>query len=120
MKSKAVIYARLSREDEDKIDGNKSESRSVENQIKTLSDFAGEHDLDIVKIYYDDGYSGGNFERPGFKDMMRAMERHEFEVLLIKDISRLGRVLHRVGELIEIIFPRNNIRVISVNDNYDT
>lgn len=120
MKSKTVIYARLSREDEDKIDGNKSESRSIENQIKTLSNFAGEHDLDIVKIYYDDGCSGGNFERQGFKDMMRAMERHEFEVLLIKDISRLGRVLHRVGELIEIIFPRNNIRVISVNDNYDS
>lgn len=120
MKSKAVIYARLSREDEDKIDGNKSESRSVENQIKTLSDFANENNFEVVKIYYDDGYSGGNFERPGFKDMMRAMERHEFEVLLIKDISRLGRVLHRVGELIEIVFPKNNIRVISVNDNYDS
>ena len=62
MSETAVIYVRLSREDEDKIDGNKSESRSIENQIKTLSDFAGEHDLDIVKIYYDDGYSGAQIK----------------------------------------------------------
>jgi len=120
MRNRAVIYARLSREDEDKIDGNKSESRSVENQIKNLTTFGIEHELNIVKVFYDDGYSGGNFNRPGFQDLMKAMENHEFDVLLIKDISRLGRVLHRVGELIEVIFPKHNIRVISVNDNYDS
>ena len=56
MKKIAAIYARLSREDEDKIDG--KESKSIESQIKTLSDYANEHDIEIYKIYYDDGYSG--------------------------------------------------------------
>ena len=55
MKKIAAIYARLSREDEDKIDG--KESKSIESQIKTLSDYANEHDIEIYKIYYDDGYS---------------------------------------------------------------
>ena len=120
MKSKVAIYARLSREDEDKIDGNKSESRSIENQIKVLSDYARENDLDIYKIYYDDGYSGANFERPEFKKLLKDMYQHKFDTILIKDISRLGRVVYKVGELIECIFPKNNIRVISLNDKYDS
>ena len=120
MKSKVAIYARLSREDEDKIDGNKSESRSIENQIKVLSDYARENDLDIYKIYYDDGYSGANFERPEFKKLLKDMYQHKFDTILIKDISRLGRVVYKVGELIECIFPKNNIRVISLNVKYDS
>ena len=118
MKKIAAIYARLSREDEDKIDG--KESKSIESQIKTLSDYANEHDIEIYKIYYDDGYSGSTQNRPDFKRLLQDCYAHKFNILLIKDISRLGRVLHQVGQLIEHTFPENNIRVISLNDGYDS
>lgn len=119
MKNIVAIYARLSREDEGKIDGSK-ESRSIENQITTLSDYARNHNFDIYKIYFDDGYSGGNTNRPAFNQMIDDMKKKKFNIILIKDLSRLGRNLHQVGELIEEIFPKNNIRCISVTDNYDS
>ena len=119
MKNKAVIYVRLSREDEDKIDS-KKESRSIENQIKTLKTFAREQGFFIQAIYSDDGYSGADFNRPAFKKLLKDLELNKFDIILIKDLSRLGRSLHRVGELIENIFPQKGIRVISVNDKYDS
>ena len=70
---RAAIYARLSREDEDKIDGNK-ESRSVENQITLLTEIALQNKFDVVKVYYDDGYTGSNLDRPGFMQMMSDAE----------------------------------------------
>ena len=70
MKSKAAIYVRLSREDEDKIDS-KKESRSIENQIKTLKTFAQEQGFFIQGIYSDDGYSGADFNRPAFKKLLK-------------------------------------------------
>ena len=120
MKSKAIIYARLSREDEEKFTRNKVESRSIENQIKVLSEYAQNHEMEIYKIYYDDGVSGGTFDRPGLNNVIKAMKKGSFNVLLLKDFSRLGRVMHRVGDLIENIFPKYNIRVISLGDNYDS
>ena len=120
MKSKAIIYARLSREDEEKFTRNTSESRSIENQIKVLSEYAQKHEIEIYKIYYDDGVSGGTFDRPGFNNVIKAMKKGAFNVLLLKDFSRLGRVMHRVEDLIENIFPKYNIRVISLGDNYDS
>ena len=119
MKNNAVIYARLSREDEDKIDS-KKESRSIENQIKTLKTFAQEQGFFIQEIYSDDGYSGADFNRPAFKKLLKDLEVNKFDIILIKDLSRLGRSLHRVGELIENVFPQKGIRVISVNDKYDS
>ena len=119
MKNNAVIYARLSREDEDKIDS-KKESRSIENQIKTLKTFAQEQGFLIQGIYSDDGYSGADFNRPAFKKLLKDLEVNKFDIILIKDLSRLGRSLHRVGELIENIFPQKGIRIISVNDKYDS
>lgn len=120
MKDKGLIYARLSREDEDKIDKKKSESRSIENQIKLLSDYAREKGIEIYKIIYDDGVSGGTFDRPGFNEVINEMKAGNFNILLIKDFSRLGRKMHRVGDYIENIFPAYNIRVISVDDKYDS
>ncbi len=120
MKSKAIIYARLSREDEERFTRNKSESRSIENQIKVLSEYAKEREMEIYKIFYDDGVSGGTFDRPGFNKVLNEMKKGAFNILLLKDFSRLGRVMHRVGDLIENIFPRHNIRVISLGDNYDS
>ena len=117
--SKVAIYARLSREDEDKIDGNK-ESRSIENQITILSDYAIKHDFEIIDVYYDEGYSGANTNRPELNKLLSDAKRKRFDTLLIKDLSRLGRTMHQVGELIETTFPSLNIRVISVNDHYDS
>jgi DNA invertase Pin-like site-specific DNA recombinase len=119
MKNRVAIYARLSREDECKIDGNQ-ESRSIENQIKILSQYASENGFDIYKVYYDDGYSGATLDRPHFQELLKDMKEHKFDTLLVKDVSRLGRTLYKVGELIETIFPENYIRVISLNDKYDS
>lgn len=120
MKNRTIIYARLSREDEDKLDGIKTDSRSIENQIKFLKGYAKVKGLEIAKIYYDDGFSGGNFNRPAFNKLMEDVKHRRFDVLLIKDFSRLGRVMHRVGDLIENIFPSCNVRVISVEEHYDS
>lgn len=119
MSAKAVIYARLSREDEDKIDGNK-DSRSIENQIKILSDLAKKYNYELVDIYVDDGYTGGNQNRPDFQRMMKDAKSKKFNILLVKDISRLGRSFHQVGKLIDYDFPEMKIRVIAPSDNYDS
>lgn len=118
-KIKAIIYARLSREDEDKIDG-KSESRSIENQIKMLTDYAKEKGFDIYKILYDDGYSGGTMNRPGFIELKQEIDAKSFQVLLVKDFSRIGRVMYAVGDFVDNILPSKGIRLISVDDNYDS
>ena len=76
---RAAIYARLSRENEDKIDGNK-ESRSVENQITLLTEIALQNKFYVVKVYYDDGYKGSNLDRPGFMQMMSDAENKMFDV----------------------------------------
>ena len=119
MMNRVAIYARLSREDEYKIDGNK-ESKSIENQIKVLSQYAFEHNFEVADIYYDDGYSGANLDRPGIQRLLKDMKSHKFNIVLVKDISRLGRCIYQVGDLIDIVFPTNNIRLISVNDRYDS
>lgn len=119
MKQVAAIYVRLSREDEEKVDGSR-ESRSIENQIKTLSTYALKNDFNIYKIYCDDGVSGASLDRPGFNSLIKDMNMKRFNIVIVKDLSRLGRNLHQVGELVEEIFPTNNIRCIAVNDNYDS
>lgn len=119
MKNKAVIYARLSREDEEKIDGNR-DSRSIENQVKILTDFAKKNNFEVVDVYIDDGYSGGNQDRPDFQRMIQDAKAKQFDILLIKDISRLGRSFHQVGKLIDYDFPSLKIRVIAPGDNYDS
>lgn len=122
MNNRAIIYARLSREDEDRVYGRdvKSESRSIENQISFLTNYAKENNFKVVAVYYDDGVSGGTFDRPGLNRVMDDMRERKFDILLIKDFSRLGRKMYKVGELIEEIFPRNGIRVIAPNDDYDS
>ena len=119
MKTIVAIYARLSREDEGKIDGS-TESRSIENQIEILTNYAKNNGFDIFKVYYDDGYSGGNQNRPSFQELLNDMKNHKFNTILIKDLSRLGRSLHQVGKLVEETFPMYNIRCISISDKYDS
>lgn len=115
---KAAIYVRLSREDEDKI--YETDSRSIENQIKALSDYANANSFEVVKVYVDDGVSGVVNDRPGLNEMLKGAKNKLFSTLLIKDLSRLGRRLHHVGTLIEETLPNLGIRIISVMDNYDS
>lgn len=115
----AVIYARLSREDEEKIDKS-SNSKSIKHQIKYLKEYAKEHDYHVTKIYIDDGYSGGDFNRPKFQEMLKDMRRRKIDILLVKDLSRLGRVMYKVGQYIEEIFPELGVRTIAVDDKYDS
>lgn len=116
MQTVAAIYARLSKEDESK----KGVSKSIENQISSLKKYAKEHGILIYDIYYDDGVSGSTVERTGFQTMLKDMKNKKFNGLLLKDLSRLTRDYLVAGEYIENIFPSNNIRVISVADNYDS
>lgn len=119
MKDEAIIYGRLSREDEDKLDG-KIESRSIENQVKLLTKYANDHGFKIVKVLYDDGYSGGTMDRPAFNELLKEIRGHTFKVLLVKDFSRLGRVMYAVGDFVDNVLPSHNIRLISVDDKYDS
>lgn len=110
------IYIRLSREDDDKI----SESESITNQKSLLMQYAKENHLKVYDMYVDDGYSGTNFERPGFKKMIDDIENKRINMVITKDMSRLGRDYIGTGNLIERYFPEHNIRYIAVTDNIDT
>lgn len=110
-----IIYARLSQED-----GYDSTSVSIENQISICKDYANEHGLIINKILYDDGYSGTNFNRPSFIEMIELLERKEANCVIVKDLSRFGRNFLQVSSYVEDYFPAHRIRLISINDNYDS
>ena len=112
---KAAIYARLSREDE-----KDRQSESIENQIKYLRPIVKQNGWVLVDIYKDDGFTGTNFERPGFKQMLDDIEKGLVNLVITKDLSRLGRDYIETGNYIEKIFPSKNIRYIAVNDNIDT
>lgn len=113
------IYARLSREDE-KDDKFNKQSESIENQIKFLKSYVNSQKWNIVKIYTDDGYSGTNFDRPDFKNMISDIENNTINMVVTKDLSRLGRDYIDTGYYIEKYFPSKNIRYIAVTDNVDT
>ena len=100
----AALYVRLSSEDL-----NRELSKSIENQIIGLKDYAKKQNIAIFDVYIDDGYSGSNFDRPSFKNMITDMELKKFNTIIIKDLSRLGRNFVHVGNYIEHIFPDNNI-----------
>ncbi len=111
---KTGIYLRLSKDD-----GN-SESSGIESQRILLREYAEEHGFEIVKEYCDDGYSGTGFDRPAFKKMLSDAESGKIDLILVKDLSRLGRDYIRTGSYIEEYFPQHDIRFIAVNDSYDT
>lgn len=110
------IYIRLSREDDDKT----YESESITNQKSLLLQYANENNLRVYDIYVDDGYSGTNFERPGFKKLINDIEHGRINMVITKDMSRLGRDYIGTGELVEKYFPAHNVRYIAVTDNIDT
>ena len=115
---RAVIYIRLSEADEGK--SYESESESITNQRNLLMNFVKEKDFIFVGEYVDDGYSGTNFERPGFTKMIEDIKNKMANLVIVKDLSRLGRDHVMTGYYIENFFPENNIRFISLQENYDS
>ena len=110
------LYIRLSRED-----GDKEESSSVTNQREILKRYVSEQpNFFIVKEYVDDGWTGANFDRPKFKEMIADIEAGIIDTVIIKDLSRLGRERLGVGHYTEIYFPEHNVRYIALLDNIDT
>jgi len=111
----AAVYCRLSRDD-----GTDSESNSIQTQKQMLRRYASEQGFQIYDEYVDDGYSGTTFERPEFMRMMKDIEEGYVNVILTKDLSRLGRNNALVAHYTEIFFPENDIRYIAVTDGIDT
>ena len=110
-----ALYCRLSRDD-----GAEGESNSIGNQKKLLKQFAKEHGLDNTRYYVDDGYTGTNFNRPGFKKMIEDIELGYISTVIVKDLSRLGRRYDMVGYYTDTFFPDMDVRFIAVNDNIDS
>ena len=116
----AALYLRLSRDDIE--DGSvKTESDSIANQRELLRSFVkSQPDIQIFDIYVDDGYSGGNFDRPEFKRMTKDIESGKVNCVIVKDLSRFGREYIEAGRWIEKIYPALNVRFISVTDQFDS
>ena len=116
----AALYLRLSKDDMD--DGSeKTESNSIANQRELLRSFVrSQPDIQIFDIYVDDGYSGGNFDRPEFKRMTTDIEAGRVNCVIVKDLSRFGREYIEAGRWIEKTYPALNVRFISVTDQFDS
>lgn len=115
-----AVYIRLSQEDNDNGEG-KSESNSITSQKTLLNEFIEEHDdLIVYDTYVDDGYTGTDFNRPGFQRLLEDMRNGNINCVLVKDLSRLGRNYIEVGNYIEQVFPLFNIRFIAINDSVDS
>ena len=122
-KKVVACYIRLSDEDEESAKGRKDESNSVSGQRQIIRNFISSDILlqgYDIKEYVDDGYTGTNFRRPGYENLMDDAKRGEVGVIIVKDFSRLGRDYLETGNLLERIFPLLQIRFISVNDHYDS
>ena len=110
-----ALYERLSRDDEQA-----GESNSIQNQKKYLEEYARQHGLRNIRHFYDDGYSGTNFNRPGFAALLEEIEAGRVETLVVKDLSRFGRNYLQVGYYTEILFPKKGVRFIAINNNVDS
>lgn len=110
-----ALYCRLSRDDN--LDG---DSNSIQNQKLILQKYADDNGFPDTRFFIDDGYSGANFNRPAFEEMMEEVENGRVSVVITKDLSRLGRNQLHTGLYIEEIFPSYDVRYIAINDNVDT
>lgn len=116
VKYKVAKYIRLSDEDRDK-----KESESVENQRDLIDNFIKKHeDLEDAGEYVDDGYTGGNYDRPKFKKMINDIESGKINCIITKDLSRFGRDHIDTGYYLERYLPKKNVRYISIGDGIDT
>lgn len=110
-----AIYIRLSKEDE-----SVGESESIKNQRSLLLRYVDENNYNLVDTYIDDGYSGTNFNRPEFIRMISDIEDGKINMVVTKDMSRLGRDYIGTGEYVEKYFPKHNVRYVALTDNIDT
>ena len=110
-----ALYCRLSQDD-----GREGESNSIVNQKALLNEYARKQHFKNLRYFVDDGYSGTNFDRPSFREMEQMIENGEIGIVIVKDMSRLGRNYLQVGMYTDVIFPNNNVRFIAVNDNVDS
>jgi len=110
-----ALYCRLSQDDS--LDG---ESNSITNQKALLSKFAADNNLKNTVFFVDDGFSGTNWNRPGFQEMMQVVEDYGVSALVVKDLSRLGREYSYMGRLQDFIFPAYDVRFIAINDDVDS
>ena len=110
-----ALYERLSRDD-----GQDGESNSITNQKEFLEDYAKHHGFRNIRHYTDDGVSGTTFERSGFQAMIADMEAGRLGVIIVKDLSRLGREYIQSGQYMELIFPVYGVRFIAVNNGVDS
>ena len=111
----AALYIRLSKEDE-----NEGPSQSVTNQQSLLNEFVQKHRISVVDTYIDDGWSGTNFDRPAFQRMVADIEAKKVNMVITKDLSRLGRDYIMTGHYMERYFPEQRVRYISLLDGIDT
>ena len=115
MEYHAALYIRLSKEDE-----NEGPSESVTNQKSLLNEFVQQHRLSVYETYVDDGWSGTNFDRPDFQRMIGDIEARKVNMVITKDLSRLGRDYIMTGHYMERYFPEKRVRYISLLDGIDT
>ena len=106
---RAAVYCRLSKDDD--LQG---ESASIANQRDMLEKYCEKQGWEVVAVYQDDGFTGLNMERPDLQRMLRAIERRQINLVITKDLSRLGRNYLQTGHLIEDFFPRNGVRYIAM------
>lgn len=110
-----ALYYRLSQED-----ANEGDSNSITNQKDILLRYAKEHHFPNQTFFVDDGYSGTNYDRPGFQQMLSEIETGKVAVVLSKDLSQLGRNSSLTGLYINFTFPKYDVRYIAINDHFDT
>ena len=114
---KAGIYTRLSNE---RTEEWREKSYSIETQKLSCKEYALKENIDVLEVYTDYEYSGTNFERPSFQNMMQDIRDRRINCIIIRDLSRLGREYLEMGRLIDKVFPFLGVRFISVNDKLDT
>ena len=110
-----ALYGRLSCDDE--MSG---ESMSIQSQRAILGQYAKEHGFTNCRFFMDDGYSGTNFDRPAFIEMMELVQQGRIKTILVKDLSRLGRNYLEVGRYTEVLFPEYKVRFIAITDGVDS
>lgn len=111
----ADVYLRLSVDEK-----SKGESESISNQRNIIKKYCDENNIIVVREFIDDGYTGANFERPGFKSMLEHLKSGLANTVITKDLSRLGRDMMESSYYSEKFFPENGIQFITVSDNYDS
>lgn len=112
----AVDYLRLSKEDE-----REGESGSISNQRKIIQKYCSQHGIMLVKEFVDDDYSGGNFNRPDFQNMIAYLKANSHvRMVITKDLSRLGRDMSESSFYAERYFPENNIHYLAIDDSFDS